>query len=613
MPGPLRRPGTILCLVLLTLLSLVLSGYRYDTSDHAYKIPFLKATINPELYPGDGTVAQRHNYVSFTYHVIAPLVRLVGIEWAYFVLHLACLGLLLTSVFVLARGLSGSDGVGLLAAAMMVIPKSVLGGINTFDTLFLARELAYAPAVLSMHFMLKRRHATALLLAGVVLNLHAATALPLIAMLVFVGVLWRPVPVRRLLTGLALLAAASVPFLLARSGSEAPLALQILDGQWLRLLRLRMPHHYFASTWLWTYTVFLPVAGLGLYALWSAPRRRTDTGVVLAFMASALMCIGGWFFTEVIAVQAIMIATPFRSTLIVFVLAVAVIARMLVQHVGTRPLSVILGTGIVACVITGHGHLLLVPAAGWIAIERLVPRVRHRALAALMLVGAVAGAGLVFLRMEMYFRTLNGAWLVGQSHHVLLWVCIGVLTVWLARRQAGGGVADGWPVRGLAAAAVLGTSLFLVVDEAVFHENRPAQCAWPWVPRSTPWHDVQTWARSRTPIDTCFITPPRHDGFRTRSERAVVGEWKDGAFINFSRRTARAWWQRMTDLGVHGEGKAQCTYNQLDEQAMARLSAKYRADYVVVERPRRLRLPLAYQNAAFRVYRVGDGAGRTHP
>ena len=83
----------------------------------------------------------------------------------------------------------------------------------------------------------------------------------------------------------------------------------------------------------------------------------------------------------------------------------------------------------------------------------------------------------------------------------------------------------------------------------------------------------------------------------------------------------------MTDLGVQGERKDQCTYDQLNEKDMARLSAKYRADYVVVEQPRQLRLPLAYQNAAFRVYRVGDGAeprdlaharcvdqsGRTHP
>ena len=378
MPHPLRRTAIVLCLVLLTLVSLVLSGYRFGVSDHAYKIPFLKATLNPELYPGDETVAQRHNYVSFAYHAIAPMVRGVGIEWAYFLLHVACLGLLLTSVYVLARGLSGRDSVGLLAATMMVLPKGVLGGISTFDTVFLAREMAYAPAVFSVHLMLKRRYAAALLVAGVVLNLHAATALPLVGMLLFVAVLWRPVPLKRLLTGLVLLAAAGVPFVLARLGSEAPLALQVLDPEWLALLRRRMSHHYFASTWLWTYSAFLPLAGLGLYALARAPRPKTDAGVVLLAMASALMCVGGWFFTEVIPVQAIMIATPFRSTLIVAVLAVALIARLLVARMGSGLLSVVFGAGIVTCVTTDHGHLLLIPAAGWLAVQHVMPRVRHQ-------------------------------------------------------------------------------------------------------------------------------------------------------------------------------------------------------------------------------------------
>ena len=596
-----RRPGTIACLVLLTLLSLVLSGYRFGVSDHAYKIPFLKATLSPELYPGDETVAQRHNYVSFTYHVVGPLVRVVGIEWAYFVLHVACLGLFLASVYVLARGLSGRDSVGLLAAAMMVLPKSLLGGIDSFDTVFLAREMAYAPAVLSVHLLLKRRYAASLFVAGLVLNLHAATALPLVAVLVFTAALWRPLRVKRLATGLVLLALAGAPFVVARLGSEAPTALQVLDPEWLGLLRMRMPHHYFASTWRWHYSVFLPLAAFGLYALWAVRRSRTDTGVVLMVMASALACFGGWFFTEVIPVQAVMIATPFRSTLVVLVLAVAVIARMLVARVGVNGLSVVFGSGIVACVATGHSHLLVVPAAGWVAVEHLMPRVRNRVLAWGLLAAGIAAGGAVFLKVQLYFHSADLRWLVGQAHYVLLWASITVAALGVAGRRVEPRTAHGW--HSLAGAAVLGMVAFFVISEAALGDHRLSRCAWPWVVTDSPWQQVQCWAKHHTPLDARFITPPRRDGFRIHSERGVVVEWKDGAFINFSRRAATTWHRRMVDLGA-GTDKNTAGYGQLDEKALAALSAKYGAHYVVVERPKALRLPLAYENDAFRVYRL---------
>jgi len=293
--------------------------------------------------------------------------------------------------------------------------------------------------------------------------------------LVFTAALWRPVRVKRLATGLVLFALAGAPFVLARLGSEAPAALQVLDPEWLGLLRMRMPHHYFASTWQWHYSVFLPLAAFGLYALWAVRRPRTDTGVALMVMASALACFGGWFFTEVIPVQAIMIATPFRSTLIVLVLAVAVIARMLVARVGASGLSVVFGSGIVACVATGHSHLLVVPAAGWVAVEHLMPRVRNRVLAWVLLAGCMAVAGAVYLKVQLYFCSADLHWLLGQAHHVLLWVVIAVAALVVAGRRFEARTAHGW--HSLAGATVLGLVAFFVTSEAAFGDHRLSRCA----------------------------------------------------------------------------------------------------------------------------------------
>jgi len=285
----------------------------------------------------------------------------------------------------------------------------------------------------------------------------------------------------------------------------------------------------------------------------------------------------------------------------VLVLAVAVIARMLVARVGASGLSVVFGSGIVACVATGHSHLLVVPAAGWVAAEHLMPRVRNRVLAWALLAGCMVAAGAVYLKVQLYFCSADLHWLLGQAHHVLLWVVIAVAALVVAGRRFEASTAHGW--HSLAGATVLGLVAFFVTSEAAFGDHRLSRCAWPWVTTDSPWQQVQCWAKHHTPLDARFITPPRRGGFRIHSERGVVVEWKDGAFINFSRRAATTWHRRMVDLGA-GKGKDAPGYEQLDEQALARLSTKYGAHYVVVERPKALRLPLAYENDAFRVYRL---------
>ena len=54
------------CLFILTaaLLSILLIGYHFGTFDQNVHIPFLKATADPSLYPGDAFVALRDPPIS---------------------------------------------------------------------------------------------------------------------------------------------------------------------------------------------------------------------------------------------------------------------------------------------------------------------------------------------------------------------------------------------------------------------------------------------------------------------------------------------------------------------------------------------------------------------
>ena len=45
------------------------------------------------------------------------------------------------------------------------------------------------------------------------------------------------------------------------------------------------------------------------------------------------------------------------------------------------------------------------------------------------------------------------------------------------------------------------------------------------------WFQVQEWARTNTPINALFLTPTSPGGFRVRSERSVVCEWRDQGHV----------------------------------------------------------------------------------
>jgi hypothetical protein len=59
------------------------------------------------------------------------------------------------------------------------------------------------------------------------------------------------------------------------------------------------------------------------------------------------------------------------------------------------------------------------------------------------------------------------------------------------------------------------------------------------------WSDIQRLAREHTPLQARILTPPRRNGFRLHSQRAIVGEWRDGTMQFFDPAFAREWEQRM--------------------------------------------------------------------
>jgi hypothetical protein len=126
------------------------------------------------------------------------------------------------------------------------------------------------------------------------------------------------------------------------------------------------------------------------------------------------------------------------------------------------------------------------------------------------------------------------------------------------------------------------------------------------------WLEVQRWARTSTAPDDAFIVPPRSEGFRIESERAVYADWKDGTLMNFDPAFGREWYRRMKRLGVPDRKLLDEGFARLAENDFRRIAREDlgRSGAVFLVAPRSLPplgFPVVHENPAYVVYEV---AGR---
>ncbi|HEY9077291.1 MAG TPA: hypothetical protein VIO61_12220 [Anaerolineaceae bacterium] len=139
---------------------------------------------------------------------------------------------------------------------------------------------------------------------------------------------------------------------------------------------------------------------------------------------------------------------------------------------------------------------------------------------------------------------------------------------------------------------------------------------------STPWTEVQKWAKVNTPKSARFITPPQLTSFyisdwRVTSERTTYVTLVESMEGILEPDFADNWLKRFNNLlpgtvekfdgnqsnNIRFTAEA---YACLKENDFIRVSHEFQADYIVVTHNQRLDFPIAYQNQAFTVYDVRE-------
>jgi hypothetical protein len=120
-----------------------------------------------------------------------------------------------------------------------------------------------------------------------------------------------------------------------------------------------------------------------------------------------------------------------------------------------------------------------------------------------------------------------------------------------------------------------------------------------------PWSEIQIQAKQLSHKDDLFIVPPYLNDFCSYSNRAILGDWAEGAnMLYLDNQFTEEWFERMTDLGWTERFNGKQGYNRLTTDDMVRVAQKYGAKFVVTEKPKTFKLFKAYENDLYILYAI---------
>ena len=119
-----------------------------------------------------------------------------------------------------------------------------------------------------------------------------------------------------------------------------------------------------------------------------------------------------------------------------------------------------------------------------------------------------------------------------------------------------------------------------------------------------PWADIQQFAKNHSSKDDLFIVPPYINGFTFYSLRATLGDWAEGTtLIYLDNQFTQEWFARMNDLGWRKWYLPKEGYNKLTTDEIIAVAKKYRANFVVTEKPKIFNLQKLYENKMYILYK----------
>lgn len=541
-----------LIILVFTIISLFISGYRFGDGDQNSHIPFLLKEVDPHLYPGDNFVELRYYHYSFFWNFFVPILRsnLISIELLFFIVYFFSLYVLYSSFYELILICCDDRRASYAALTSFLIPLFSFTIFPTHETYLVNRVFVMPFLIFSLVLYLKDHRMAAFGLVGIMYNLHVITAsFALIMMGASLLSEWKILGTRKmLLTGLSFLALA-LP-VLAWKFNVSPLDLSI-NSHWFSLISRGALGHIFHLFSFNPPTIILSILGMAniFVFLWTY-RQRKRTGRInsldrklLFFILVILGVLVLSFITgEFYAVTALVQLQLSRIGVFVPILTYPYFFAYVYKRMRVKAISAI-DFGLI---------LILMPTSGSLGIPWL------------------------YYLAASYSKTLL------QKSILLVGILWGILEFFSVSRSGE------WK-----------PGIYTSIQNSPWYEVQM------WARNNTKVDDVFI-----TPVDKWAHYSP---DFRLGSQRSTVVTLGDLMELAFHPRFINIWEERFEDVvpgaiaefrGNFIENKAlvKLRYANNSTERFMDLAKKYHASYIVVEKPTMLEANLVYENGEYRVY-----------
>jgi len=358
-PGPLTNGAPIMFdgrtiiffLTFLIICGLLFNPYYFAFSDNTYKIPFLKSIFQPNLYARDITVSMKDYYTTYFYVLVWPLEKLFGFKLAFFFIFVFTQVLFYLSIYLLAVTLFKKKVIGLLSVAFLLFPKSVFGGISTFDCIVEERTVAVVLILFGIYLLLSHRYIWAAIFLSLSANIHFIT---FINQLIFLAVALlinyilcqdKRQLIKRYKPFFLLLFLGCLPILikglLMSSHKEG---LVIVDPVWLKMILMRSAHHFSPDNKMFIVSILEATLVLSLLLTFRVYQlKNVRKGIILyvssivsMFLGFILACVFVKIFPILIGLQFSFFRASYMFVIFFYILFAYILYMLLQRFISRR-------------------------------------------------------------------------------------------------------------------------------------------------------------------------------------------------------------------------------------------------------------------------------------
>ncbi len=629
-------------ILVMTLFFILINGYHFGIGDHGIIIPFLKMHVDSSLYQND--VLLQHlseSYLTYFFKVLSPIAKFTDINLLFFTLHFFIVYFSFFAVYLISNYFFNNKFVAYLSILFLIIPNPSLG-MSILGRFFIeSSNLAYPILLFSLYFFLKERYFFSLGLLGIAFNFHgmSSTHLFLIYLLYFLFK-FNKINIKKVALSLVTFLIFASPLLIWKFSVKTT-SLLYVPQLWFDLLKIVSPHHIFPLSWgLGKWLPFLTYMLLFGIALQYKPEMKKHDKAITFVKSIIVMMIVGFVFIEIIPVSVFLNLQMFRVSLFLTLFAIIYISHYLFVLYKEKKESKIAAAGIFTGLLISNFKIIIL-----FLLFLLSVKIKNKKLSksifylfvllafisivtslftipylSFIKIGHLASLVLILI-MTLFWVFMNFRSNLNQREQIRLFsifLIIVLLFISVGAISVKNSLYNGFE-KGVRVIAITGrikepydplspTKLFDVIRNPFEYYNYNIH--FPKIPEDN-WHDVQIWTKNNVPKDAIILVPPYLTDFRVFSERAIVGQFLDGTYINFDQRYTDVWYNTIRDLcnGLKCSGWScldYCKdgYNSLSEEELKEIAGKYNAEYIVVEKPKSLDLNLLYENEKFVIYGV---------